>query len=96
MSDAHFKLVVPPHTVRFFEVGQHCDDAKSGDFFLVHHATIASDATELGQEIEKFHDPIEGYTWCTHTAFARDKYTLSEMGFRGYERRDILDYKHKL
>jgi hypothetical protein len=37
-----------------------------------------------------------GYTWSTHTAFARDKYTLSEMGFRGYERRDILDYKHKL
>jgi hypothetical protein len=96
MSDARFKLVVPPCTVRFFEVGEHCEDAKAGDFFLVHHGTLASDAIELGQEIEKAHDPIEGYTWSTHTAFARDKYTLSEMGFRGYERRDILDYKHKL
>jgi hypothetical protein len=94
VSDKGFSLVVPPCTVRVFLKGEHCEDARPGDFLLVDHGTAASDVLKLGQEIELPKDPgIADFLWCTHTAFMHDSRTVSEMGFLGYERRLLETYR---
>lgn len=97
MGDSRFRLVVPTNSVTFYEAGEHCTDARGGDFFLVNHGTLMSDVIEMGQEIERLNDPgIADSLWCTHICFARDADTVSEMGFKGYERRGLLDYKKRV
>lgn len=94
----HFSLVIPPHTIRWYEKGEHCTDPQSGDIILVDHGTIASNLIE---EIEKMatvrESDLKGYTWCGHTAIIRTDLgptpIVSEMGFKGYERRELETYK---
>ena len=88
-------LIVPPHSIRFFEQGEHCSDPQTGDLVLVDHGTWQDNLIQRGQEALTLTEPdLRGYTWCAHTAFVRDGSTgtLSEMGFRGYERRPLSDY----
>jgi hypothetical protein len=84
--------------VRWFAAGEHCADPRSGDVLLVDHGTWADDAIKLGQEALCASEPdLKGFTWCAHTALVRcdgPEPMVSEMGFRGFERRPLLDYKH--
>ncbi len=97
MSRTSFDLIVPPFSLRWFEAGEHCDDAQPGDILLINHGTPVSEAIDLGQKALSITEPdLLPFTWCTHDAFSRGDGLLSEMGFRGYERRQLLDYKHHL
>lgn len=93
-------MIVPPYTVRFFEAGEHCDDASPGDWLLVNHGTFASLAIKEGQDLLVATQPeLEGFTWCTHTGMLHSggpDAIISEMGFAGYERRGLIDYKARL
>ncbi len=98
MSD-HFALVLPPHTVRWYEAGQHCDDPRSGDILLVDHGTLASDVIEGAQKLATIREPqLRSYAWCGHAAIIRadGAPTVSEMGFKGYERRSLWSYRARL
>ena len=100
-ESSHFALVVPAHTVRWFPEGEHCADPKTGDILLVDHGTFASTLIEDAQKIATWRSPeLDGYTWCSHAAVVRTDLgaepMVSEMGFKGYERRPLLDYRARL
>lgn len=85
-------MVVPPHEVRFFEVGETIPDPMDGDIWLVKHPTLFADAIVLGQKVLELSMPeLRGFTWCDHNAYCRGG-LVSEMGPRGYERCSVLDY----
>lgn len=97
----HFGLVIPPHTVRFYEKGEHCTDPKDGDVLLVDHGTIASTLIEDAEKIATFREPeLRGFTWCGHSAIVRTTLgpapMVSEMGFKGFERRGFEEYRKRL
>ncbi len=103
MGAAHrFRLIVPPHSVRWFPEGEHCSDAQPGDLFIVRHGTAFADAIAAGQRIlsRTTERELRGYTWGDHVAFSRPSPdgvpTLSEMGPHGYERRPVADYVARL
>jgi hypothetical protein len=95
-------LTVPPHSVRWFEKGEHCADAVDGDLLLVRHHTLLADAISAGQEALLLTQPdLEGFTWNDHCAIIRGhdsslRTMVSEMGPRGYERRPLFDYQAEL
>ena len=94
MSNRRTDLIVPPHSVRYFPKGEHCTDAQPGDVLLVDHGTFSSDLILAGQRALAITEPeIKPFTWVTHNAFVRESDLVSEMGFKGYERRTLLDYK---
>ncbi len=97
----HFVPVVPPHTVRWFPEGEHCEDPQTGDILLVDHGTFASSLVEHLEGLATIRAPyLKGYTWCGHTAIVRSDLssvpTVSEMGFKGYERRPLWSYRARL
>jgi hypothetical protein len=97
----HFGLVVPSHTVRFYEKGEHCTDPQNGDILLVDHGSIASTLIEDLEKLATIREPaLRGFTWCGHVGIIRTdlgpETIVSEMGFKGYERRPFLDYKERL
>ena len=97
----HFGLVVPPHTVRFYEKGQHCTDPQNGDILLVDHGSIASTLIEDAEKLATLREPaLRGYTWCGHAGIIRTDLgptpVVSEMGFAGHEYRPFIDYKERL
>lgn len=100
MSDALFKLIVPPHTTRWFPEGEEIVGAVDGDLLLVDHGTWEDELIKIGQDALAITETdLHGYTWCAHDALVRGtidgQTAVSEMGFHGYERRPILDYtKH--
>lgn len=96
-----FRLVVPPCTVRFFEKGEHCSDPKDTDIILVDHGSIASTLIEDAEKIATIREPeLKGFTWCGHAGIIRTSDatapTVSEMGFKGYERRGLETYQARL
>ncbi len=100
MSDS-FRLVLPPHRVRFYPEGSECKDPWDGDLILVDHGTLASHIIEDAEKIATFREPqLRGYTWCGHVGVIRTTLgatkMVSEMGFRGYERRPLETYKARL
>jgi len=99
MTNDRMTLVVPAFTIEWYEAGQDCTDATDADLLLIDHGTWADDAIKLGQEALTITEPdLKGFTWCAHTAVVRgtidDLTAVSEMGFGGYERRQLFDYKH--
>jgi len=97
----HFQLVVPPHVVRFFEAGEHCSDPRDTDMILVDHGTFASTLIEDAEKIVTLREPeLKGYTWCGHAGVVRTSDApvpmVSEMGFKGYERRPLEEYRARL
>ena len=93
------QLVVPPFSVRYFAEGENCNDSVDGDLYLIDHGTLADDAIKLAQEALCLTEPeLAGFTLCAHTAFRRGSIdgrdALSEMGFHGFERRTVYNYKH--
>lgn len=100
MTDT-FRLIVPTHSLRWFPKGEHCHDAQPGDELIVRHHTVFADAIAIGQEAMALTQPeLRGYTWPDHDAFVHGdvdgRTVVSEMGPRGYERRDLFDYVDKL
>ena len=95
------KLRVPPCTIQWYPPGYHCIDSVDGDIFLIDHGTLVDDVIRLGQEALTITEPeLKGYTWCEHTATRRGyidgEDALSEMGWKGYERRILANYAHRL
>ena len=95
------QLRLPPFTVGWYPAGIDCTDSVDGDLFLIDHGTWEDDAIQLAQKALLLTEPdLEGFTWCAHTAFRRGAFAgeemLSEMGPRGYERRPVKDYHHRL
>jgi hypothetical protein len=90
-------LLVPPKSlIDWFPAGEHCEDAADGDFILVNHGTIEDKLVGAGQSLEsKLQPSLEGFTWCRHVAYSRGG-LVSEMGPRGYERRELTDYQAEL
>jgi hypothetical protein len=94
------QLRVPPHIVRYFDKDERCEDAVDGDIVVIRHDTIFAKVIAEAQKLEnKLHHNLDGFTEYDHTAFVRGKdengrIMLSEMGPRGYERRQIWDYDH--
>jgi hypothetical protein len=92
-----FKLHVPAVSLRWFEEGEHCSDANEGDLLLVDHGTVVSDVIRDGQYLLALDDEtLKPFTWCTHSAYIRNggaDAVVSEMGFKGYERRKLSDYR---
>jgi hypothetical protein len=90
------ELIVPPVSIRFYEAGLDCEDPKDGDFLIVDHGTLVDEFIGAGQRLEaKFDSALEGFTWARHVAYYRDG-QVSEMGFRGWERRDFETYRKRL
>lgn len=89
-------LIVPPVTVRFYEAGESCPDPQDGDFLCVDHGSAADVLIGMGQNLEARLEPeLHGFTWCHHMAYLRGG-AVSEMGWRGYERRDFETYRKRL
>jgi hypothetical protein len=101
MTNDLMTLNIPPFSIRWFEKGEHCHDAKDADLLLVDHGTWEDDAIKFGQEALTFTEPeLRGYCWCAHTAIVRGQVNgftmVSEMRFGGFERRPLYDYRHHL
>ncbi|MHB2029848.1 MAG: hypothetical protein ACYCPT_13700 [Acidimicrobiales bacterium] len=101
MSDKRPQLIVPPHSVQFYEVGEPLSDVVQGDFIIVKHTTIFADAIQKGLELEAaLHPELKGFTWEDHTGFVRNNDAgvpfVSEMGAKGYERRAVSLYQAEL
>lgn len=95
------KLIIPPHTIEWYPAGVDCTNSVDGDLFLIDHGTWNDDIIKFGQEALTFTEPeLKGYTWCAHSAIRRGTVdgvaALSEMGWRGYERREVHKYRHHL
>ncbi len=98
---AFFTPVVPPHSIRWYGPGEECTDPLNGDILLVDHGTFASTIIEDLEKVITLRSPeLRGYTWCGHSANIRvDDGTapvVSEMGFKGLERRPLANYAHRL
>jgi len=101
MGDNAFSLVVPPHSVRFYEKGQHCTDPKDCDIILVDHGTIASTLIEDAEKIVTLREPeLKGFTWTGHSGIIRTGIgsgpIVSQMDFTGYQRKGLEDYSARL
>jgi len=97
---SHFALVVPNHTVRWYAEGEHCTDPQNCDIILVDHGTVASTLVEDAEKLGTIREPeLRPYTWCGHAGVIRTGLAssigpmVSEMGFRGYERRPLETYR---
>ena len=93
------ELIVPPFTVRYFDYGAHCTDIQDGDILAIEHTTIFAGVIRFGQRLNSiFHKDLRPFVWCNHWAIVRhgdDGHDISEMGPRGYERRDLINYAAK-
>lgn len=98
---AHFTPVIPPHSVRWFPEGEHCANPQTGDIILVDHGTLASTVVEDLEKVAAWRQKeLRPYTWCGHAGIIRTDLpggnTVSEMGFKGYERRPLETYRARL
>ncbi len=94
----HFTLVVPNHHIRWYDKGEHCTDPQNCDIILVDHGTVASTLVEDAEKLGAWREPeLHPYTWCGHAGIIRTDLgvtpMVSEMGFKGYERRDLEEYR---
>ena len=85
----------------FYEAGEPMTDVREGDFILVKHADLFADAIEKGLTLEGIlHLELRGFTWLDHCGFVRNDLAgtpwISEMGPKGYERRDPALYQDEL
>ena len=102
MSDkAHFGLVIPSVSVRWFPAGEHCTDPRSGDIILVDHGTIDSSIVQDLEKAATLRDPaLRPFTWCAHAGIIRTDLDgpakVSQMGWSGYGRAPLWDYKARL
>ena len=95
---SHFTLVIPSLSIRWYPAGEHCADPQTGDILLVDHGTLASAVVEDLEKVASWREPgLRPYAWCGHAAIIRTDLpngpTVSEMGFKGYERRPLADYR---
>jgi hypothetical protein len=72
----------------------------NGDIILVRHKTLMAEGIVTAQEALTLTEPeLKEHTWCDHSAFIRyqnQQAWVSEIGPRGYERRDLYSYVDKL
>lgn len=92
-----FELMVPPHELRWYHAGEHCDDPSPADMLLVDHGTAAAAVIRAGQWlIARTTQPaLVNFTWLDHCAVIRpgpDGPTVSEMGPAGHELRPLHGY----
>ena len=62
-------LWVAPHTIRWYETGEHCSDPKIGDIIIVRHRTFLATIIAFAQWLlSLIHHEFKGYTWGDHVA----------------------------
>lgn len=99
---SRLRLLVPPHSLRWYAEGSHCTNPNDGDILLVRHLTDVATGISIGEKIlsRTTQKELKGYTWLDHTAIIRRNLVghsmVSEMGPRGWELRSLEEYRDRL